>query len=48
MGLEEGVGKCQPYPVFSNRKPGLRLESGQICVMDELLLSVYLGKRIYL
>ena len=30
---------------FINRKPGLRLESGPVCEMDELVCLFYLGSR---
>jgi hypothetical protein len=31
---------CQTFSCLGNRKPGLRLESGRICVMDELVFCL--------
>jgi hypothetical protein len=39
-------GSCQPFPVFSNRKLSLRLESGRICVIDELVFYLPEKKHI--
>src|ERR1700722_10886107 len=35
-----GVIFCQTFGCLGNRKPGLLLESGRICEMDELVLCL--------
>jgi hypothetical protein len=34
------IGKCQTFRCLANRRAGLRLESGQIGEMDELVLCL--------
>jgi hypothetical protein len=34
---------CQTFWCLGNRKPGLRLESGRICEMDELVFCHHLA-----